>query len=169
MPKNTRRAFSPLTAKPSVASYALLELKFVWALLRARVKRKGRKQVYLFNKKQELALDNLQNALEDDTDWQSSVRALESLFDEVYFPEDYETKNTEFDMPTTTFLATQCVAADGTYLNIHLIPPIMAKLQYSIRLRSVRRILELRKSYPIDNQFFLWVWSSILVMPIANG
>ena len=90
--------------------------------------------------------------MDDDAHWQSSVQALYSLFDEVYFPEAYETKNTEFEMPSTMFLATQCVAADGTYLNIHLIPPIMAKLQYSIRLRSVRRILQLRTTYPVDDE-----------------
>jgi hypothetical protein len=160
-------------AKQSVAIYALLELKFVWALLQARGKRKGRKQVYVFNKKQEQALDNLWEALENlsdsDAHWQSSVQALHSLFDEVYFPEAYETKNTNFDMPSTTFLATQCVATDGTYLNIHLIPPIMAKLQYSFRLRSIPRLLHLRTSYPIDDEFYEWVWSSILVMPIVNG
>jgi hypothetical protein len=141
--------------------YALLELRFVWALLQARGKCKGRKQVYVFNKKQERALDKLYEALDiladdddDDAHWQSAVQALHSLFDKVYFPEAYETKNTDFDMPSTAFLATQCVAADGTYLNIHNIPPIMAKLQYSMRLRSIPRLLQLRKMYPIDDDFF---------------
>ena len=147
----------PLTDKKSVAVYALLELRFVWALLQARGKRKGKKQVYVFNEKQERALDNLHEALDkladDDAHWQSAIHALHSLFDEVYFPEAYETKNTDFDMPSTAFLATQCVAADGTYLNIHRIPPIMAKLQYSMRLRSIPRLLQLRKMYPIDNDF----------------
>jgi hypothetical protein len=140
-----------------VAVYAVLELRFVWALLRARKKRKG-KQVYVFNKKQEQALDNLWGALEkladDDTHWQSAVQALHSLFDEVYFPEAYETKNADFDMPSTAFLATQCVAADGTYMNVHRIPPIMAKLQYSMRLRSIPRLLQLRSRYPIDDDFY---------------
>ena len=37
--------------------------------------------------------------MDDDTHWQSSVQALCSPFDEVYFSEAYETKNTEFEMP----------------------------------------------------------------------
>ena len=48
--------------------------------------------------------------MDDDTHWQSSVQALCSLFDEVCFPEGYETKNTEFEMPSTTFLATQSLS-----------------------------------------------------------
>ena len=48
--------------------------------------------------------------MDDDTHWQSSVQALCSLFDEVYFPEGYETKNTEFEMPSNTFLATQSLS-----------------------------------------------------------
>ena len=109
-----RHAFSPLTQKQSVANFASLELKFISALLWAWSKRKGHKQVYIFNKKWELTLDNFQGGLEnlvdDDTHWQSSVQALCSLFDEVYFSEAYETKNTEFEMPSTTFLATQSLS-----------------------------------------------------------
>jgi hypothetical protein len=135
-----------------------LELKFVWALLQARKKHKSKNPVYVFNKKQEQALDNLWGALDqledDDEHWEFAVQALNSLFDEVYFPEAYKTKNSDFDMPSSAFLAMQCVAADGSYLNIHHVPPIIAKLQYSFRLRATHRILSFREAISSDDDFF---------------
>jgi hypothetical protein len=76
----------------------LLELKFVWALLQAE--KKWKNKVFTFNKKQTQALDHLSKALEGhDNDDQNAINALYLLFDEVYSPEAYETKNTDFDMP----------------------------------------------------------------------
>jgi hypothetical protein len=147
-----------------LAAYAVLELKFVWAILQGCKIRKGKGQqeVYVFNKKQKNALEHLWEALEElendndnDNVWDAAVLALRSVFDQVYFPEGYETKKTDFDMPSSTFLATQCITVDGTYTNIHHIPPIMAKLQYSFRLRAACKLMALRLEISVDNDFFM--------------
>jgi hypothetical protein len=154
-----RRSFLPLKEKKSIAAYALLEFKFIWALIEARKKIKNK--VYTFNKKQAYALDYLWQALNeledhdgDDHSYSTAIKALYLLFDEIYFPKAYETKNTSFDMPTSTFLAIQCLAVDGSYLNIHLIPPIIAKLQYSFRLRAMHKIMHMRDNIAQDSLFF---------------
>lgn len=159
-----RRAFLPLKEKKSIAAYALLEFKFVWAMIRARKKTKNNKNnAYTFNEKQAQALDHLWTALGEleDHDGDATDRSLSTasealylLFDQIYFPEAYETKNTTFDMPSSTFSAIQCVATDGSFLNIHLIPPIFAKLQYSFRLRAMRRIMSMRADIAEDSLFF---------------
>lgn len=149
-----------------MAAYAVLELKFVWAILQGckirKDKGKGQQEVYVFNKKQNNALEDLWEALEqlendndNDNFWDAAVLALRSVFDQVYFPEGYETKKTDFDMPSSTFLATQCITVDGTYANIHHIPPIMAKLQYSFRLRAACKLMALRLEISVDDDFFM--------------
>lgn len=160
-----RRSFLPLKEKKSIAAYALLEFKFVWAVIQAKKKpkKKPKNNAYTFNEKQAQALDHLWGALgkldlEDDDGnnhfLSTAINALYSLFDEFYFPEAYETKNTTFDMPSSAFLAIQCVTVDGSYLNIHLIPPIIAKLQYSFRLRAMRRIMCMRADIAEDSIFY---------------
>lgn len=154
-----RRSFFPLTEKKSIAAYALLECKFLWAMIQAR--KNGKDKVYTFNKKQGQALDHLRKTLgklkdnnDDDNLHSTAKKALYTLFDEIYFPEEYKTKNTAFDMPSTTFLAIQCVTVDGAYLNIHLIPPIIAKLQYSFRLRAMHKVMYMRGDIPNDTLFY---------------
>lgn len=147
--------------KSSLAAYAVLELKFVWAILQGCKIHRGQQEVYIFNKKQKNALEHLWKALQelesDDNDnvWDSAVLALRSVFDQVYFPEGYETKKTNFDMPSSTFLATQCITVDGTYANIHHIPPIMAKLHYSFCLRAACKLMALRLEISVDDDFFM--------------
>lgn len=60
-----------------------------------------------------------------------------------------------FHMPSSTFLATQCITVDGTYANIHHIPPIVAKLQYSFRLRAACKLMALRLEISVDDDFFM--------------
>jgi hypothetical protein len=153
-----RRPFLPLKEK-SIAAYALLEFKFVWAMLRAGKKLEN--SAFTFNEKQAEALNHLRRALGeledhdgDDHLLSTAIEALYMIFDQIYFSDAYETQNTIFDMPSSAFLAIQCVTADGSFLNIHLIPPIIAKLQYSFRLRAMRRIMSMRADIAEDSLFF---------------
>ncbi|KJA12770.1 hypothetical protein HYPSUDRAFT_210138 [Hypholoma sublateritium FD-334 SS-4] len=149
-----RREFSPLTEKNSIAAYGLVELRFIWAILKAN-ERPGEK-AYTFSARQKTALNNLAANLDkqNNNNTENTMQALHQVFDEVYFPENYAAKS-DFDMPSSVFLAMQCVAENGSYTNIHLIPPIIAKLQYSFRLRSLRRIQLLRDEYPQNDKFWL--------------
>ncbi|KIM34707.1 hypothetical protein M413DRAFT_33085 [Hebeloma cylindrosporum] len=153
----TYRSFFPLTEKGSISAFVELELKFIWAILQARCKRTRR--VFTFNETQAQALDHLLGALEGQYNGgrshSTALEGLYSVFDAIYFPGpgayDYDTY---FNMPSTTFLALQCVAADGSYRSIHLIPPIIAKLRYSLRLRATRRITFLRDNLTDESAFF---------------
>ena len=64
-------------------------------------------------------------------------KAMYKVFDEVYFPEQYNTR-TDFDMHLSTFMAIHCVTEDGFYSNINLISSSMAKLEYSLMKNSGR-------------------------------
>jgi len=106
--------------KESVAAYGLMEPKFVWTPFQASGGKK--EKAYKFNDKQKKALNNLSEVLDELEDgkdnWDSAVNACYKVFDEVYFPEKYETR-TDFDMPPGAFLAIQCVAEYGSYSNIY--------------------------------------------------
>ena len=150
-----RRAFAPLTEKRSIAAYAIVELHFIWAMLQANQRaNKRQEKAYHFNAKQKASLDSLEAFLDgynNDTKAEAET-LLANVFNEVYFPEEYETA-TDFEMPSTVFLAMQCVAKNGSYINIHLIPPIMAKLQYSIRLRALQKIVSLKENLKLNDAF----------------
>lgn len=115
-----------------------------------RAHRRGKKETaYVFNELQAEALKKLWDALRqqvnDSIDQSELEDCLYTLFNEVYFLQGQAATTKEFDMPSTAFLALQCVAEDGSFVSIYHIPPVIAKLQYCFRLRGIHNIMLLRK------------------------
>lgn len=137
-----RRVFAALTTPVSIASYGLLQVKLVWALVTAyRLKihrdrrpklRKNLGEFFKFDKKQLSVLGAVSDALEEDSE-SLNEDLLVPLLNAVYFPTANTTANSIFNSPVIAFIALLCLKEDGSYNSIHLIPPPIAKIQYVMR------------------------------------
>lgn len=149
-----------MTEPKSIAAYGLMEVKLIWAMVKSYdLKTNSKNQIFCFNDSQKDALADLVAELnqfpehrDDDAEVQISD-AVSNLLGEVYFPEGDSTTGS-FDNPALTFAALQCLADTGAYSSIFLIPPILAKLQYSFRLQASKKFLLSKAKYPINQQFF---------------
>ena len=72
--------------------------------------------------------------------------ALQALFMAVYFPTNSLTAVSIFNSPIIAFMAMECFRNDGNYTDISLIPPILAKIQYSMQLRGLKIVNNFNKS-----------------------
>jgi hypothetical protein len=111
----------------------------VWALITARrINLHGPKnlkknlgQFFKFNETQTRVLDRISNALEDNDPLDQD---LDILLDAIYFPSENTTADSIFNSPVMAFIALLCLKEDGSYTNIHLIPPPISKFQFLMRL-----------------------------------
>ncbi|KAF8870599.1 hypothetical protein BD779DRAFT_1680942 [Infundibulicybe gibba] len=133
------RSFAPLTEKKSVASYAAIEVKLIWTLLQATELGLAQHSIVLFhfsNEQREGLLKLLTLLKTDNFDAQSATEALYGVFDAVYFPRQPATGVSIFMEPVVVFLLLECLVDNGAYRSIFLIPPVIAKVQYAMRLRA---------------------------------
>lgn len=153
-----RRAFAALTTPVAIASYGLLQVKLVWALVRAyRLKIHGHpklKKIYStffkFDKKQLSALESISDALEEES---LGEDLLVSLLNTLYFPSKNTTADCIFNSPVIAFMALLCLKEDGSYTGIHLIPPPISKIQYLIRSLALHTFNSWKRQLkPSDNQ-----------------
>ena len=75
-------------------------------------------------------LESLTNLTEVRT-WKPWYWLCYSLLCKVYFPKKYVIQKTFFNPPPVGFSALHCLNLWASYSSIYLVPPIMAKLQYS--------------------------------------
>ena len=133
--ESPRKNFSLLTNIKSITAYSIIEAKFIWAMITAE-KNTG---IFKFNEEQQLLLDNVKKLLQKSTlENIDLVNNLGKFVQSIYFPKDDENYYAQdiFYSPIIAFAALQCW--DGSqYLNIFHIPPILAKIQYAIRLRAI--------------------------------
>lgn len=84
-----------------------------------------------------LTLYDLIGEDEDDVDEKLVINALYEAFEALYFPPySNEAVNDTFLEPVIRFWASKLIGNDGSYLSPFLLPVMMAKLQYSKRLRG---------------------------------
>ena len=139
-----RRPFTELTLPASISAYVLLEVKFVWALLQAR--RKPKTSPFRLTQQQNKDLDTLENLLEEGAFSSSAQKVFNSLLYSIYFPDEASEHVLDiFYSPIIAFAALQFRESNGNYINPFHIPPILAKIQYMMRLSSLPHLHSLRK------------------------
>jgi len=103
-----------------------------------------KKSLFIFDEPQKAALFDLWAELERESGPINSniLLKLFDLFDTLYFPETPMNATNVFVSPIMVFIALECLNGDGTYRSIFHIPPVIAKVQYSIRLRACHKFLK---------------------------
>ncbi|KAJ3502694.1 hypothetical protein NLJ89_g8769 [Agrocybe chaxingu] len=139
----TVKPFKELTEAKSITSYTLMETKLVWALLRARGMEES---PFVFTQGQDEGLCKLDGLLKTSPSSMEARTALEDVLKSVYFPDHTSTHGeNKFYSPVVAFAALQVWdPKEGGYISTFLIPPILAKLQYCMRLRSIRKLHDMR-------------------------
>lgn len=101
---------------------------------------KDGERVLRFTEKQRLALEALWICLKIEKANYSrpaTAEALDNVLDAIFFPEQVtEVKDVVLSSPLVGYIMLQCLEEDGGYRSIYLIPPVIAKVQYAIRLRA---------------------------------
>lgn len=150
--ESPRKTFSLLTNIKSITAYAIIEAKFLWAMLNAN-KSSG---LFMFNIDQQSLLDTVKKLLHKSTeDNIELINELGKLVRSIYFPKDNANYYAQdiFFSPIIAFTALQCW--DGKqYLNIFHIPPILAKIQYLIRMRAVPVLHAMQANIPSTKEYF---------------
>ena len=132
-----RRAFTALTVPKSVAGYAALEFKFIWAILQAACLPSNERPIFTFDIQQLRALRNLWTAINDaDIEFNKVTEALHFVFLSTYYPRHPNTGLDTFNSPVIVFLLLETLQDNGEYRSIFLIPPVIAKMQYAMRLHA---------------------------------
>jgi hypothetical protein len=163
-----RRSFVPHTQKKSTAAYASLELKLIWTLLQAsRLSEKDR-SIFTFDADQQTALRNLWIMIsKTQYDARLATSALESVFQTVYYPQTLNTGLDTFNSPVIVFLLLETLTDDGAYRSIFLVPPVIAKVQYAMRLHatpSFHRWFETYDGVTAERRVFIvWIHPSSFV------
>lgn len=146
----------------ATASYGLLQVKFVWALITAhRINLRGPKnleknldQFFKFDETQTRVLERISNALEEEDPLDQD---LDILLDAIYFPSKNMTVDSIFNSPVIAFIALLCLKEDGSYTNIHLIPPPISKIQFLMRLFALRTFNSWRAEHGPDVDQDTWL------------
>ena len=132
-----RRSFAPHRQKKSTAAYASLELKFIWALLQASRLPENERSIFAFDAEQLDALRNLWIMISGASyDAGQATKALDSVFQSVYYPKNPNTGLNTFNSPVIVFLLLETLTDNGAYRSIFLVPPVIAKIQYAMRLHA---------------------------------
>jgi hypothetical protein len=140
-----RRAFKPLLRPASVTGYVLEELRLIWAIfqfngisvLPEKVGEEIVSPFQLDGDQKEAVKVLIKELLSSKFSITETQLALRSLFKVVYFPKNSSTSVNIFNSPIIAFMAIECLRNDGNYTDISLIPPILAKIQYFMRLRAL--------------------------------
>ena len=115
----------------AIALYGLLQVKLVWVLITAHcMNLHGPKKaeekfrpILQTRKEQTDVLEHLSNALEEGDSLDEDLDILLNV-----------TVDSNFNSPIIAFIALICLKEDGSYANIHLIPPPISKIQFLMRL-----------------------------------
>jgi len=117
-------------------------------------------QFFKFDKEQTDILEHLSNALEEGD---SLDEDLDILLNAIYFPSRNVTADSIFNSPVIAFIALICLKEDGSYTNIHLIPPPISKIQFLMRLFALCTFNRWREELGPDGDqdaWLTWVFSA---------
>jgi hypothetical protein len=142
----------------------------VWALITAhRINLHGPENLkknlghfFTFDETQTRVLERISNALEEE---EPLDQDLDILLDAIYYPSKNMTLNSIFNSPVIAFIALLCLKEDGSYTNIHLIPPPISKIQFLMRLFALRTFNCWRAELGPDGDqdaWFMWVQFSAI-------
>lgn len=125
----------------------------IWAILRGYIlstkKINQDTNPFVYNTEQTLVLKALYSALKTKPfDFMAATKCLYKVFEEIYFPKTPGTSQSIFNSPVVVFLALEALHSSGEYKHIHLYPPIIAKIQFAIRLRASHRYVKWSRKYP---------------------
>lgn len=95
-----------------------------------------------FTAHQRDCLLHLYDSLDGDQD-DVAISALYKVFEALYFPPySNEAVNNTFLEPLIRFWASKLLGKDGSFLSVFLITVLMAKLQFSLRLRGYHLVFD---------------------------
>ncbi len=120
-----------------MAAYASMELKFIWTLLVASGLPDDERSIFTFDAEQLHALRSLTDAVSgQQCDFEAATHALDLVFQSVYYPQNPNTGLNTFNSPVIVFLLLETLGDNGEYRSIFLVPPVIAKMQYAMRLHA---------------------------------
>jgi hypothetical protein len=126
-----------------MAAYASAELKFVWAILQASCVTKNERAIFTFDTVQLRSLKNLWWLISgQECDFEKAAVALNDMFQSIYYPQCPNTGLNTFNSPVIVFLLLETLEDNGEYRSIFLVPPIIAKMQYVMRLHATPLFLQ---------------------------
>jgi hypothetical protein len=99
---------------------------------------------FLLTPEHEKSFEDLDKSLVGSFNAARITKALRRVFDLLYFPSVEERERAYHKpihvYPLLQFIAYSFVNSEGAYHPIHILPPILAKHQYSVRLRGLYKI-----------------------------
>ncbi|TFK59552.1 hypothetical protein BDN72DRAFT_905739 [Pluteus cervinus] len=134
-----RPPFSVEKGKSTVSAYTAGEREFVWTLYQVFTKLNTlQNNPFIFIKEQETALKRFVQAVQSSHETASDL--LDLLLESIYFPSDFGgLAKSIFASPLITFIVSKLFSKKGFWISdsdLATIPPFIAKLQFSIRLRA---------------------------------